>query len=30
MTDPANTFNKPGNDQGKDKIGTSDVEDYGH
>lgn len=26
--DPANTFGRPGNEQGTDKPGTSDVEDF--
>lgn len=28
MRDPANTFGRPGNDQGKDKPGQGDVEDF--
>lgn len=28
MSEPANTFGRPGNDQGKDKSGTSDVGDF--
>jgi len=31
MSDPANTFGRPGNEQGTDKPGISDVEDFnGH
>lgn len=28
MSDPASTFNMPGNQQGKEKTGVSDVETF--